>query len=399
MSRFIYSAKKGPKEKISGVIEAHSQAQAIALLEQKGLFPISIEQQDKAGTMRAVSGRVRRQELAVFVRQFSNLIEAGLTIVQALNILIQQTANPTLKNMAMDVGDRIKDGATLSESLGNHPKHFSQFFCAVIRAGEISGTLEVVFNHLADYLESEERVRSDIFSSLSYPILILSVGFLTIYGLLTFVVPRLAEIFVDMGQALPLPTLLLINISNIFKNYWWLFLAFFAIVIFMVKRPKGKEEKLFWDKLILGLPAIGKVVNKSEMAHFVSTLSLLLGSGVAMLFALEAVGNTVRNEAIRLEIKNMASNIKDGASLSSSIKKCSYFPAYVANIVGVGEESGTLEKSLQRIAVSYEQELARLTRTMTALLEPVMILVMGLIVAFIVVAMLLPIFQINLMAG
>ena len=331
-------------------------------------------------------------------RQFSNLIEAGLTISEALKILIQQTTNPALKSIINSISDQIKDGATLSEAFSRYPKQFSQFYCAVVRAGELSGALETVLSRLADFGEQEEKIRSDIIASLAYPALIASVGLLTIYALLSFVVPKITSMFEEMGQALPLATQILIGVSAVFHGYWWLMLLAGATLFFIFKRVKSAEEKLFWDKLMLRVPVVGAIIQKSEMAHFVRTLSLLFESGVAILVALEAVSNTVMNHAIKSEIKKIAQDIKDGVSLSAAMKKSFYFPAYVANIISVGEEAGTLEKSLKRIAVSYEQEISRLMRTLTSLLEPVMILIMGLIVAFIVVSMLLPIFQINLMA-
>lgn len=400
MAKFIYQAKRGPREKVSGVLEARSQPQAIAMIEEDGLFPISIEELKSDSAALAALGprHIRLEDLTVFTRQFSNLIESGLTITQALNVLIQQTANHSLKNIVGKIQEQIKDGATLSDALSLYPKQFSQFYCAVIRAGEISGALEIVLSRLADFSEQEEKIRSDVVSALTYPALILAVGLITIYALLTFVVPKLTTMFEEMEQVLPLPTQMLISISGVFKTYWWLMLLSIAIIFFIIKRPKSNEENLFWDRLKLKLPLIGRIIQKSEMAHFVRTLSLLLESGVSMLVSLEAVSYTVTNTAIKAEVRKIAQEIKDGASLSSALKDSVYFPIYASNIVSVGEEAGTLEKSLKRIAISYEQELTRIMRTLTTLLEPIMILAMGLVVAFIVAAMLLPIFEINLMA-
>ncbi|HAH21688.1 MAG: hypothetical protein A2Y00_06655 [Omnitrophica WOR_2 bacterium GWF2_43_52] len=400
MPKFIYEAKKGPQEKVTGMLEAKSQSQAIALIEERGLFPVSVEElREKSSALGSLTlKRVSVSDTTLFTRQFSNLIEAGLTISEALKILIQQTTNPALKSIINSISDQIKDGATLSEAFSRYPKQFSQFYCAVVRAGELSGALETVLSRLADFGEQEEKIRSDIIASLAYPALIASVGLLTIYALLSFVVPKITSMFEEMGQALPLATQILIGVSAVFHGYWWLMLLAGATLFFIFKRVKSAEEKLFWDKLMLRVPVVGAIIQKSEMAHFVRTLSLLFESGVAILVALEAVSNTVMNHAIKSEIKKIAQDIKDGVSLSAAMKKSFYFPAYVANIISVGEEAGTLEKSLKRIAVSYEQEISRLMRTLTSLLEPVMILIMGLIVAFIVVSMLLPIFQINLMA-
>ena len=399
MPKFTYSAKKGPQEKVSGVIEAKGRLQAIAVIEEKGLFPISIEEITDgklSGTGVFSVKRMRLKELMVFTRQFSNLIESGLTIAHALNIITKQTANPALRNTFADIGERIKDGSTLSEALSSHPGQFYQYYCAVIKAGEISGSLETVLARLADFSEQEERTRSDILAALTYPALIVSVGFITIYALLVYAVPQLTSMFEEAGEALPLPTQLLINTSGALRHYWWLLLLFIGTVFFVIKRGKSQNEKLLWDKLLLGIPLAGKIILKSEMAHFSRMLSLLMESGVSIIVALDVVNNTVVNNVIKSEIKNIVADIKDGASLSQAVKKSVYFPDYVVSIINVGEEAGTLEKSLKRIAVSYEEELGRLTRALTSLLEPVIILVMGLVVGFIVTAMLLPIFQINL---
>lgn len=400
MPKFIYQAKKGPQEKVSGSLEAKSRSQAISLIEENGLFPISVEEIEEkaAGIGRIALRRIRPQDVTIFTRQFSNLIEAGLTISQALKVLSQQTPNSAFKRIIAGIDAQIKDGATLSDALIGYPKQFSQFYCAVVKSGELSGALETVLNSLADFSEQEEKIRSDVLASLMYPALIASVGAITVYALLTFVVPKITLMFEETEQALPLATQSLIAVSKMFQAYWWLMLLIGAALIFMVKRGRSREENLLWDQSMLQLPVIGSIIQKSEMAHFVRTLSLLFESGVAMLAALEAVGRTMTNKVIQAEIKKIAQDIQDGSSLSVAVKKSKYFPVYVVNIISVGEESGTLEKSLKRIAVSYEQEISRLMRTLTSLLEPVMILLMGLVVAFIVVAMLLPIFQINLMA-
>lgn len=399
MPKFIYQAKKGPQEKVSGTVEAKTRLQAISVIEERGLSPLSVEESEasvSAGFGGSRLRRVRSKELIVFTRQFSNLIESGLTIAQALNILAKQAANPDLKNIIADIDEKIKSGATLSESLSSHPREFSAYYCAVVKAGEISGSIEQILSRLADFSEQEERTRSDILSALTYPALIVSVGCLTIYALLVYAVPQLTSMFEEAGEALPLPTQLLISISKVLRQYWWLISLGIAAVFFIIRQAKAKEERLLLDKFMLRLPFFGEIILKSEMAHFTRMLSLLLESGVSILVALEVVSNTVVNSAIRSEIKNISSDIKDGESLSSAIKKSAYFPIYVVNIINVGEEAGTLEKSLKRIAASYEEELGRLIRALTALLEPVMILVMGLVVGFIVTAILLPIFQINL---
>ncbi len=396
MPTFAYRAKKGPQESFKGTVEAKNRAQAIALLEQKGLFLITIE--EEAPRHNTASKRIRRQDLSVFTRQFANLIESGLTITEGLSILTQQTANPALKSVISGMEEQIKDGATLSKALSAYPRQFSRFYCSIVNAGEISGALETTLGHLADFGEQEEKIRSDIISALTYPALILSVGIITIYILLTYAVPQLTSMFTETGETLPIATQILINISNTLRSYGWLIILAVFSAVLALKRAQNSKERIVLDKIFLNLPVMGKIILKSEISRFMRTLSLLLESGVTILTSLDAVTNTVTNTALKEEIQKAAKEIKDGESLSSALKKSEYFPAYAVNIISVGEESGTIEKSLKRIAGSYEQELNRLIRTLTSLLEPIMILVMGLVVAFIVSAMLLPIFEINLIA-
>ena len=392
MPTFAYRAKKGPQESFKGIVEAKNRAQAIAVLEQKGLFLINIE--EEAPRKNTASKRIRRQDLSVFTRQFANLIESGLTLTQGLSILSQQTVNPALKSVISGMEEQIKDGATLSKALSAYPRQFSKFYCSIVNAGEISGALETTLSHLADFSEQEEKIRSDVLSALTYPALILSVGIITIYILLTYAVPQLTSMFTETGETLPIATQILINISDTLRSYGWLIIlaGFGAVLAF--KRAQNSKERIVLDKPFL----MGKIILKSEISRFMRTLSLLLESGVTILASLDAVTNTVTNTALKEEIQKASKDIKDGESLSSALKKSPYFPAYAVNIISVGEESGTIEKSLKRIAGSYEQELSRLIRTLTSLLEPVMILVMGIVVAFIVSAMLLPIFEINLIA-
>src|SRR3989338_11175870 len=325
MPKFTYQAKKGPQEKVSGTVEARTRLQAVSIIEERGLFPLSIEEIEVSASSGSGGGgsrlrRARSKDLIVFTRQFSNLIESGLTIAQALNILFKQAANPALKNIIADIGEKIKGGETLSESLGSHPREFSAYYRAVVRAGEISGSIELVLSRLADFSEQEERTRSDILSALTYPALIVSVGFITIYALLVYAVPQLTSMFEEAGEALPLPTQLLINTSGALRHYWWLLLLFIGTVFFVIKRGKSRNEKLFWDKLLLNIPLAGKIILKSEMAHFSRMLSLLMESGVSIIVALDVVNNTVVNNVIKSEIKNIVADIKDGASLSQAVK-------------------------------------------------------------------------------
>lgn len=396
MPRFFYKAKKGPKEYITGTIEAQNQVQAITLLEQSKLFPVNISQANIKDTTEEIK-KVSPKEIALFTRQFANLIESGVSIIEALNILCQQSTDKRLKNIIKGVISNIKDGYTLSDAFGEYPNTFGQFYCSVVKAGEMAGSLETAFNRLAEFKEAQEQIKSDVLAALTYPALIFIVGIATIYILLTFVVPRMANIFAELNQALPFPTQLLIDISKKMLPLAGILLLLLITTIFLIKRPKKTQDEIYLNTIKFNIPVLGKIMQKFELANFVRTLSLLLESGITMLTALTAIENTTRNVIIKKEISQIISEIKDGASLSKAIKKIKHFPPYVVSMINVGEESGSIEKSLKHIATSYEKDLSRTIRTLTSLLEPIMIIGMGLIVAFIAVALLLPVFQMNIL--
>ncbi len=400
MARFFYKAKKGLSDVAEGYIEADTEYIAVSKLSQMGLYPLRVEEQDARGGGAGFSfmNRVGTRDMAVFTQQFSDLLGSGLTLINALGVLSDQLENKALKHALQDVMTQVKDGASLSGAFAKHPRIFSDFFVSMVSAGEVGGVLEKILERLSEHYEKEEDVKSKIQAAMAYPVLVLSVGVLTVFVLLSFVIPRLTVIFTEFGQALPLPTRILVAVSGFFAKFWWLMVLAVTIVFFLIIRINStRQGKAQFDRFLLSLPLLGDFLKKVEVGRLCKSLATLLENGVPILHSIEVISATATNEVLRQEFERIGKEIKDGLSFSGAIKNSPHFPVFVKNMIAVGEEGGSLEVSLYRIGESYEHYADRLVKIMTSLIEPIMILGMGAVVAFIVVAMLLPIFQLNLM--
>jgi len=406
MAKFNYKAKKGPGSTVEGAIEADSQRQAISKLESMGLFPIEAKQEAASGDSGASRGpaiffkkKAGYRDLALFTRQLSDLLGSGLTVLKSLEVLSTQTENERLKSIISEMAGFVRDGGNFSDALMRHPDAFNSLYVSVIRAAEVGGMLEPVLNRLADFAEADEDLRSRVRSAFAYPALMAIVGAVTIGVLFVFVIPKLVSMFEDMGQALPLVTQILMGVSDFFINFWWLILAACAMAIFTAKRVAAtKEGRLRLHRFKISLPLIGPVIKKSEIARFVRTLGELLTNGVPMLKALEVSSATVGNEVLKQDIGRITKEVEAGEDFSKSLKANPIFADFVINMISIGEKGGKLEEALGKVAGAYERDVDRALKNFTSLLEPAVILIMGVIVGFIVISMLLPIFQINLLA-
>ena len=400
MPTYTYTAKTDPQNAVKGTLEAESEQEAISKLIRMGYFPVSVTSESLSllGNQEAQRRKkVSKKDIVTFTRQLATLIESGVNILNSLRIISDQLPNKYLKAVVADVAGKIKEGRSFSDSLAGHPLLFSGLYVSMIKTGEASGNLNETLKRLADFLEKDEELKNSVISALTYPLFVFVVGALTVIVLLAFVIPRLITMFEDMGQALPLPTKLLIQTSGFIRVYWWLILAIIGISLFLFHRiknsPQGKRKI---DTAQLNIPLIGDIVLKSEISHMMRTLSLLLSSGVPIVSSLDTSISVLVNQTVKDEVTVFKESIAQGKSFSGCLKESAMFPSFVVNIVTVGEESGTMEKALLRIANDYEREIDNRLKALTRLLEPLIILLMGLIVGFIVLAMLLPIFQINL---
>lgn len=400
MPKFIYRAKKDPQNIIEDTIIADNKSAAIQKISNMGYYLLSVDEcADSADAGKGINifqKKARLKDVTNFTRQLSDLLDSGLTVVKALDILYKQTDNKRLKDAISDARNFCIDGNSLSSALSRHPDVFSNLFVSMVMSGEAGGALGGILRRLADFNDRQLEIQVKVKTALAYPILMSVVGCITIIILLTFVIPKMMAMFSDLGQNLPLPTLILIRINELIRNYWWLIIAVITAIIFAFGRMhKTREGKYSIDKFKLRMPVFGNLIKKIEIARFSRTLATLLNNGVPILESLRIVAETVGNEVIREEIKKSETAVRDGSSVARSFSGSSVIPDLVVNMIAVGEEGGQVEKTLYKVAEGYERETDAAIKVMMSLLEPALILVLGLIVGFIVISMLLPIFEIN----
>jgi type II secretion system protein F len=407
MPQYLYKARDSALKLIEGTVEAESETAAILQLGTQGVYPLMLTRADApAGKTERASGaqapapkRIPSRPLSYLSRQLADLLSGGLPLFNALSLLAQQTEHKRLRAVVLDLGDAVRDGQPFSDALARHPGVFSPLYLSMVRAGEAGGGLDAVLNRLADLLESESELQGRIVSAMIYPAVVLTVGVLTVGVLLTYVVPKIAGLFIDIGQALPLPTRILLGISGVLSHWWWLLLALLVGTGWMLRQARAADiGKAIIDRMKLAIPLVGTLERKIQTARFTRNLGVMIGQGVPMLQALEVAGFTVANDRLREAIGGLRDAVQEGGSLSTAMASSGQFAPFVSNLVAVGEESGTLETALLKIATSYEREADRTLRVLTTVMEPLLIVVVGLIVMFIVISMLLPIFELGLVA-
>ncbi|MBS3732872.1 MAG: type II secretion system inner membrane protein GspF [Desulfobacterales bacterium] len=409
MPIFEYTALNANGKTIRDIVDADSAPAARQKLRASRIYPVSIKEvydtDSRQGTritewLRPFSNRVSQGELSVMTRQLATLLGAGFPLVSALNTLIPQTRSAVLKRTIAQIKDSIEEGSSFAAALGQYPETFSDIYVNMVGSGESSGTLELVLNRLADITERQQAISQSVRSAMAYPLLMLFVGTLILVFLLTYIVPSITAIFTDMDQALPLPTRVLISSSDFLKNAWWIILIG-LVAVFMVGRHVKKTDKggYAFDRLALRLPMLGPLKTKLAVARFSRTLGSLLENGVSLMAALGIVKNIVGNRLIGDAIENAALNVEKGGSLAASLETANVLPHISIQMIQVGENSGELEAMLGKIADIYENEVEATVSSMTALLEPLIILFMGIVVGFIVLSICLPIFEMNQMIG
>lgn len=403
MPVYQFSALTKTGEKRKGVIEADSLTAARQKIRGQGDYPIEIKETssklttDKTPLLSMTLGQgIKQQEVHIATRQLATLLGAGIPLVQALNGLIEQTENRTFKTILAQIKDAVNEGNSLTSALMEHPKLFSKIYTNMVRAGEASGSLDVVLDRLAEFGENQQTLRSRIKGAMLYPLFMAIVGIAVLFLLITFIVPSITSVFEGTKQALPLPTIILISISSFLKQFWWAVLfalsGLIAAIRWYVATPAGRRR---WDLLKLSLPGIRDLNIKIASARFGRTLSSLLHSGVSLITALQIVKNIVDNVLLAELLNEACNELEQGKSLSQFFRGNKWFPPMLVQMMAVGEQSGTLDKMLDKAANSYEKEVEAKILALTSMIEPVMILSMGLVVSFIVISILLPIFEMN----
>lgn len=399
MPTYKYRAKKGPESTVEGTIQAQNKEEAIERINQMGYVPVRVRElvlKAQPGSTLQVTGRIKSRDVTVFSRQLSSLIKSGVPILGAINIISEQSDSPGFKNVLSNIHNQIRDGKPFSLALANYPGIFSKFYIAMIRTGEDSGTLQEVLLRIADYRQQQEEIVSKIRTALAYPVLMAIVGIVTVVFMLTYVMPRLTQIFDNLGQALPLPTRILIALNTKLQLGWfWIILTIGVLLLILRQQAEVEAFRVATSRFKLHLPIFGEFTLKTEIARFSRSLELLIRSGLPILKAIEVSIPILRNELIKRQLLRGYQELEQGGSFGRSLKKAGLFPAFMTNLISIGEESGRLDEALAEIARTYEKDIDDTIKMMTSLLEPIMILAMGLVVGFIVVAMLLPIFQIS----
>jgi len=404
MPVYEYTALDSSGKKLKGIIDADSQAAARQKIRHAGNYPVEITESSPVSRRKSnrkpavfqMAPRVRQQEVHVATRQLATLLNAGIPLVPSLNGLIEQTPNPTLKKIIAQLKDSVNEGNSFTASLAEHPRLFSNIYINMVKAGEASGSLDVVLEQLAEFGENQQAMRSKISVALIYPAVLTVVGIIILCLLLTIVVPNITKVFEDSQEALPLPTIILINLSNFLGTYWWLlFLAAAGILLairFAIRTPKGR---MIWDRLKLTLPLFGDLNIKIAAARLGRSLGSLLQSGVPLVTSLRIVRNIFNNVLLADIIDEATEELEKGGSLSKTLRGSRWFLPMVVQMIAVGEQSAALEKMLYKVADSYEKEVESKIKALTSLIEPFMILFMGVMMLFIVLSILLPIFEMN----
>lgn len=422
MTVFEYSALTNKGKKKTGIIDADSILSAGSKLRQQNIFPISINEinseistdhsggsiSDLLSFSRVITGfsrgsfvfsSISRSEISVITRQLATLLSAGFPLVAAVSTLVTQTESKSFQRVLSKIKESIEEGKSFSQALSQYPSVFPPVYINMVHAGESSGTLELVLERLADITENQEEIRKKIQTSLAYPIMMSITGIAVLIFLITYIVPGIIKIFSDMNQQLPAPTRLLISLSSFFQSFWWIVILIpimASIAIYSIRRrPKGLQ---ITDALLLSIPKVGKLIKKSAVARFSRILGSLLANGVPMLTALEIARNTTGNSIIQNKIASAAEIVKQGGDLGNALDGSREFPPLAIQMVKVGEKSGKLEQMLEKTAQLFEKETESSLIAMTALLEPIIILLMGAVVGFIVLSICLPIFEMNQLA-
>lgn len=405
--KFKYKAKKNLNEIVEGKIDGANVEEVLEELLNQGLVPISVDPVavssaaaalNLASTAKLKAGKFGLKQLVLFTQKLYNLINSRVELLSALRLLEKNCDNRAEKQLLSEIIRDIKDGVPFSTCLGHYPKYFPRLYVNIIHTGESTGKLKDALMQLLDYLRRLQDLKMKVKQALAYPIFMSVVGVGTIFVMLTFVLPRLAGMFDDFQAQLPVPTLILLKVSGFLQSYWWAVVVLITLIIFVLKIMRAGKESIF-SQLKYYIPLVKGIVYKQSVANFSRSLSLLLQSGVNLLSALADAGPIIGNPVYIRQLEEVRKNISEGIPFSDALEKFKIFPSFFVQMVRVGEEGGRLDSVLADIAESYETEIESDLKTLSSLIEPAIILVLGLVIGSMVIAMLLPIFNMNSIVG
>ncbi|HZB60026.1 MAG TPA: type II secretion system F family protein [Actinomycetota bacterium] len=395
---YAYKVRDRDGKMAAGSMEAESEEAVVGRLRQLGYAPISIEPEKGAGLKTEVklpgTGRVKLKDLAVFSRQFATMINSGLSLLRSLTILGEQTSNRRLGEVIIQVRAEVEKGTSLSAALARHPKVFNRLYISMVRAGEIGGFLDQVLVKVAETFEKEVELRGKIRSAMTYPVVVSIMVVGIVSAMLIFIVPTFENLYSSLGGTLPLPTRMLMGASNILRRFFPVVVLAVVALVFLFRRWKATDSGRYqWDKFKLKVKVFGPLFHKSALSRFSRTLSTLIRSGVPILQALEIVGETVNNMVISRAVRDVQDSVREGESLATPLAKHATFPAMVVQMMAVGEETGALDTMLSKVADFYDQEVEAAVASLTSMIEPILIAVMGAAVGM-VIALYMPLFNI-----
>jgi general secretion pathway protein F len=402
MAIFEYAGTDRAGKAVRSTVDAESVKAARQKLKKTGLVILTVKEKGAAKAKSTLfpslsgGGKVSLATLSTMTRQFASLIKANIPLVEALAALVDQTEHPGLRSALADIRQKVNEGSSLKNALNAHPKIFTPIFINMVESGESSGTLPLVLLRLADFMESQVRLRGKISSAMMYPLLMMAVGGGLMLMIFTFVIPKIAGIFVSMNRAMPWYTQLLMNFSFFLVNYWWLLFGIVGLFVWLVRRylatVKGKAKK---DEVMLKLPLFGDLVRMIAVTRFAGTLATLLKGGVPLVAALGIVKSVMDNVVLANAIVAARANITEGQSITEPLRRSGQFPTLLIHMVGIGERTGELPQMLEMVAENYEEQINRRVEGLTSLLEPLMIVAMGAAVGIIVMAVFVPLLQLQ----
>lgn len=397
MSTYVFKAMDLTGAKAGGEVEAESKQAVSDQLKQRGLIVLDIADKHKSRELNIkLFERVKAAELTVMTRQLATMVDSGMTILRALYVLEAQTENELLQKTIVEIRKDVEAGLALSEAMARHPKVFSPLFVAMTEAGETGGVLDAALLRVADQLEKEDSLRRQVKSAMAYPLVVIGFSIVVVLALVAFLIPVFIGVFKEFGGELPGITKITVAMSNALTGYWYLiFGAVAAIFVAFRKWKKSEVGRKQWDRFRLRVPfGIGSIVQKVSLARWSRTLSALMGAGVPLLLALEITGRTAGNTVIEKAMGDVITSVRNGGTISGPLKDAPVFPSMVTHMLGVGEETGALDTMLSKVADFYEDQVEAAVKALTSILEPVMIVVVGSIVGFIVISMYLPLFKV-----
>jgi general secretion pathway protein F len=410
MPVYQYQGYRSDGGAATGIVDAENVKIARLKLRKEGVYPTDVVEQNQPSVRPQQKGRsttarttgkssvLSATDLSLLTRQFATLLVAGLPLVDALGVLVDQAQKKPIKALLADIREQIRGGKALSVVLESYEKDFSSIYVHMVRAGEASGALDQILFRLAEFLEKQQALRNKVTNAMLYPIIMLVIGTIILFFLITFVVPKITQVFAQQKQALPWPTVALMSVSEFMADYWMVLVGVVIGGLYLIRRfTHTARGRMVADRVTLRLPLIGDVARMVSISRLTSTLSTMLASGVQLLDALDVSKRVMNNRVLEETVEGARQNIREGETIADPLKRSGEFPALVTHMIAVGEKSGEMEEMLRRVSQIYDSEVERVIARLTSLMEPIMILVMGAIVLFIVVAILLPIFEMGQM--